>query len=562
MPPQDRASLVVLIFAVNLVGPCAIQAADYEDRHGANHPAVLIKFPEPALVYIHDRGGALSKMELRAWVIGCLPGLEYSAEAYELDHDESFADLSGIEGKVKGRWRQTFTVAESSERDQAVLLRAEFPNPSPSEQHTMAMWIMDNHPRLSQQDKMLVFRRGTFYGRPERHVASGAEGPDQNQASRSDGGGQSSEAHSEGSCQNVRLIFLNPKQHDFIRVRSSIQLNLLVALARDGHGEWSTESEAQCGARKHMALENASVQVQLHESFNWLGHFSDIEGRWIHSNESSRQWQSSPLTLPSEQQILSFRAVLQVRLVSDSRRQEGTCNPQESLLPIELECEVHSQVQVVAARDSITIETLTYRPIALGAEIACDFIARILAPRERGTGAASAPGRNAHARPVCTTPPTVSLELVEKGLDGHVAALNTTGADPEPLCFDSGGTSRLVRGSIIYRDAHGRVLPGSRLQVRLVGLEWADQDDGGDQGSGQLQSGATLPTHVHEATILVPVAGSGSVAAAGRDELHASTGSWNSSGLSSETQESRGSGRGAQGWSSLVGGHERQSIYI
>ena len=140
MPSQDWASLLVLIFAVNLFGRCAILAADRVedqgagDRHGPNHPAVLINFDKPALVYIHDKSGTLSKMELRAWVRGCLPGFEYSATALELDL-HSPASLLGFVGKAKGRWVHTFTVTQTTDQDGEFLLRAVFPNPSPSVQH-------------------------------------------------------------------------------------------------------------------------------------------------------------------------------------------------------------------------------------------------------------------------------------------------------------------------------------------------------------------------------------------------------------------------------------------
>ena len=352
-------------------------------------------------------------------------------------------------------------------------------------------------------------------------MASGAPGPEQNQASTSGRERERTDSHSEVSCKNVRLIFLNPQNNDFIRVESSMQVRLVVDIAREG--KRSTEAEAQCGAQERVALKNASVDVELYESFNWLGHVSDLQGHWMHGNESFLQWQSSPLTLPSEQQILSFRAILQVRLDIVSRRQEGRCHHQAPLLNIERMCEVHSQVQVVAARDSITIETLSYRPVAFGAEIVCNFIARILTPMEGGTGGGAATGGGAPARVqsgVCTAPPTVSLELVGEGAEGHLVVLNTTDTGPDPLCFASGQASRLVRGYLVYRDANRRVLHGSNLRVRLLGRGWEDQKGGVDQGSGLPRFGEILPTHVHDATLFVPTGDSGGVSAAGSDELH------------------------------------------
>ena len=119
--------------------------AEVEHLHGDHHPAVTIKFGNPALRYKYNENGIMASMEVHAWIRGCVVGFSYLVVVEYPD------------GRMS--WKQDLKMLDGASSLHVV---AVFVKPQPKAKHRFAVWVVDTHPGLGEEEKLLAARDVTF----------------------------------------------------------------------------------------------------------------------------------------------------------------------------------------------------------------------------------------------------------------------------------------------------------------------------------------------------------------------------------------------------------------
>ena len=138
-----QAGILLLVLQVLLA--CANRAGSKSnvDLHGDHHPAVAIRFEDPALVYSRDDGGHVGSMSLRFFVSGCVEGFDYVVLVLDV--------------MEKRLWEKTFTASGAGER-----MEAEFAHPDVKIQHRFVVELRDAEPGLPLREASLAVRDMAF----------------------------------------------------------------------------------------------------------------------------------------------------------------------------------------------------------------------------------------------------------------------------------------------------------------------------------------------------------------------------------------------------------------
>ena len=115
-----------------------------QDFRGDHHPAVSIKFYDPALSYQCDNFGNIKSMEVHAWIEGCEQGLHYRVLMKEEEKKIWFEDFALPQGVSSFR------------------VLAVFHHPEPKVSHRFWIALMDTHPGLDEDVRLLGAREAVL----------------------------------------------------------------------------------------------------------------------------------------------------------------------------------------------------------------------------------------------------------------------------------------------------------------------------------------------------------------------------------------------------------------
>ena len=132
----------------------------HESLHGNNHPAVSIKFGNPALVYMRDYKGVLM-MKLILSIVGCVEGFQYLLRVQVVERaalDGSVRHMQIWERRVAGVDRIDLNASFSIPTDE----KQKIGDDSTALAHRVFVDLLDEYPGLSHEEKIVSLRIGEF----------------------------------------------------------------------------------------------------------------------------------------------------------------------------------------------------------------------------------------------------------------------------------------------------------------------------------------------------------------------------------------------------------------